>query len=352
MRRSSYRRGTRESGGTDAGFWPSYADMMSAVALILFFLMLLAYIQNMITGNNLKDTQALLNAVEVKLSDTELELSTLETELESTRATLQLTLSDVDSAKEELSHITIELSNAQLVLSQQKEAISQQDAALAEKNATLQTQTAELERQASLIQEQEEYVKLANDELLAMREQMKTIAVFRLSTLEDIRNSLVNIMGDPTAVAIGNNGNIVLSSSVLFEYGKAEVLKEAEPVLRQLSRAFQTFLQDENNIQYVDSIVVSGHTDDVGDESYNRDLSTDRANSVLKFLMEPENGNLEAYSSYFLSAGYGKSRPMADNNTEAGRAANRRIEISIILKDESILSLLDTYLALNVPGQS
>ena len=41
----------------EQGFWPSYADMMSAVALILFFLMLLSYIQNLITGNNLRSTQ-------------------------------------------------------------------------------------------------------------------------------------------------------------------------------------------------------------------------------------------------------------------------------------------------------
>ena len=40
----------------EQGFWPSYADMMSAVALILFFVMLLSYIQNLITGNNLQNT--------------------------------------------------------------------------------------------------------------------------------------------------------------------------------------------------------------------------------------------------------------------------------------------------------
>ena len=44
----------------EQGFWPSYADMMSAVALILFFLMLLSYISNMITGNNLKNTESQL----------------------------------------------------------------------------------------------------------------------------------------------------------------------------------------------------------------------------------------------------------------------------------------------------
>ena len=44
----------------EQGFWPSYADMMSAVALILFFLMLLSYIQNLITGNDLQNTQEAL----------------------------------------------------------------------------------------------------------------------------------------------------------------------------------------------------------------------------------------------------------------------------------------------------
>ena len=49
--------GRAASSQGEQGFWPSYADMMSAVALILFFLMLLAYIQNLITGRDLQNTQ-------------------------------------------------------------------------------------------------------------------------------------------------------------------------------------------------------------------------------------------------------------------------------------------------------
>ncbi len=55
----------------EQGFWPSYADMMSAVALILFFLMLLSYISNMITGNSLKTTQNELELTQQDLSDKE-----------------------------------------------------------------------------------------------------------------------------------------------------------------------------------------------------------------------------------------------------------------------------------------
>ena len=57
----------RSSDG-EQGFWPSYADMMSAVALILFFLMLLSYIQNLITGNNLQSTKDMLADTEATLS--------------------------------------------------------------------------------------------------------------------------------------------------------------------------------------------------------------------------------------------------------------------------------------------
>ena len=63
-----------ESGG-EQGFWPSYADMMSAVALILFFLMLISYIQNLITGNDLQNTQEVLADAHFKSSRPSLSLT-------------------------------------------------------------------------------------------------------------------------------------------------------------------------------------------------------------------------------------------------------------------------------------
>ena len=69
MRRAaSYSPNTEESHG-EQGFWPSYADMMSAVALILFFLMLLSYVQNLITGNNLRNTEDLLATTKAQVQE-------------------------------------------------------------------------------------------------------------------------------------------------------------------------------------------------------------------------------------------------------------------------------------------
>ena len=307
MRRGagSYKR--NESGG-EQGFWPSYADMMSAVALILFFLMLLSYIQNLVTGNDLQNTQEVLAQ----------------------------TKEQVLLAEDQLAGLTDELKKKQDQLEDYAVQIVQQK--------------EEMEAQDKLIGQQEAYLSAANDELTRMRNQMQTIAVLRLSILEQIRESIVEVMGDASKVSIGDNGNIILSDSVLFDLGSSEIKEDSAGVLGELIDVFYQFLSDEENAKYVDSIVISGHTDITGTAESNRILSTDRANSVLNYLLLGKNGKLNGYSAYFCAAGYGATRPVASNDTEEGKAANRRIEISMILKDDTVLDIVENYLALDLPG--
>ena len=307
MRRGagSYKRS--ESGG-EQGFWPSYADMMSAVALILFFLMLLSYIQNLVTGNDLQNTQEVLAQ----------------------------TKEQVLLAEDQLAGLTDELKKKQDQLEDYAVQIVQQK--------------EEMEAQEKLIGQQEAYLLAANDELTQMRNQMQTIAVLRLSILEQIRESIVEVMGDASKVSIGDNGNIILSDSVLFDLGSSEIKEDSAGVLGELIDVFYQFLSDGENAKYVDSIVISGHTDITGTAESNRVLSTDRANSVLNYLLMGKNGKLNAFSSHFCAAGYGATRPVASNDTEEGKAANRRIEISMILKDDTVLDIVESYLALELPG--
>ena len=355
----------------EQGFWPSYADMMSAVALILFFVMLLSYIQNLITGNNLQNTKAALADTEgllvqsqteladtqSQLDDTQTALDATQTELGSTREELQntrdtlsklqielsqtqeklsLTLKQVTDAQDQLSKVTVDLDEAKKTLAQQQEDLAGQDKLLSDQKA--------------LIARQEAYMKAANEELLAMRGQMQTIAVLRLSILEQIRDSLVRSMGDASKVSIGENGNIILSESILFDVGSSEIKPEAAPALNQLIEVFVKFLSDGENARYVDSIVISGHTDSTGSDEANRVLSTDRANAVLNYLMAGQNGRLQGYGGFFCASGYGETRPVRTNDTIEGRAANRRIEISIILRDDSVMQIVESYLDLEVPG--
>ena len=312
----------------EQGFWPSYADMMSAVALILFFLMLLSYIQNLITGNDLQNTQEVLA---------------------DTRAQLDLTLSQVDEAQSELDRVTIDLSDAKLTLDELKGKLDEQNAQLASQKDELAAQDKLLADQKALIGEQEQYMKAANKELLEMRSRMQTIAVLRLSILEQIRDSVVAVMGDASKVSIGDNGAIVLDEGVLFDFGSSAVKPAAKPTLDRLVEVFKSFLADDENAKYVDSIIISGHTDSIGTAAENRKLSTDRANAVLNYLLTADKGALNDYAQYFCAAGYGATRPVAANDTDEGRAQNRRIEISITLRDDTIMDIVESYLELDLP---
>ncbi len=314
MRRAgSYSRRTEEGAG-EQGFWPSYADMMSAVALILFFLMLLSYIQNLITGNDLQNTQELLS---------------------DTRAQVTAAQAEYDKAVKELEGLTADLNRKQDEIEAYAIQIAQQ--------------TDTISEQEKLIGDQKAYLAAANNEIVAMRNQMQTIAVLRLSILNQIKESIVEVMGDSSKVDIGDNGNIILSEGVFFDLGSSEIKPESEVVLNELIDVFSAFLRNADNAKYVDSIVISGHTDSTGTEEDNRILSTDRANSVLNYLLAGKNGALARYAEYFCAAGYGETRPVASNDSSAGQAQNRRIEISMILKDETVLDIVEQYLALDLP---
>jgi chemotaxis protein MotB len=117
---------------------------------------------------------------------------------------------------------------------------------------------------------------------------------------------------------------ITISDKALFASGEAVVKPEA----RQLAKAISNMLQ-----QFPDyEVIVSGHTDNVPISTYefpsNWDLSSVRALNFMKILLL--NTNLDPKK--FSAIGYGEYHPVASNDTAAGRAQNRRVEVSIIRK--------------------
>ena len=71
-------------------------------------------------------------------------------------------------------------------------------------------------------------------------------------------------------------------------------------------------------------IRVEGHTDNRGSNSYNQQLSQDRADSVMNYLL-----SVGIDAGRVMAVGFGEEVPSADNATESGRAANRRVEFHI-----------------------
>ncbi|MBM4131482.1 OmpA family protein, partial [bacterium] len=82
--------------------------------------------------------------------------------------------------------------------------------------------------------------------------------------------------------------------------------------------------------KYADTeVLIEGHTDATGSDESNLTLSRNRAQSVANFLE-----SLQVAPTRFTIMGYGEAQPIADNETESGRAANRRVELAIMANDK------------------
>lgn len=103
---------------------------------------------------------------------------------------------------------------------------------------------------------------------------------------------------------------------VLFDFDSVKIKDESRPLLEQFARAFQ-------NPTLQDAIfVIAGHTDSKGSEAYNFRLSEERAKAVKTYLSVTYNLPEER----FLVKPFGELRPVATNETDEGRATNRRVE--------------------------
>ncbi len=109
---------------------------------------------------------------------------------------------------------------------------------------------------------------------------------------------------------------IDISSEVSFDFGSAELKSAFMPTLEKVSNIL---------VRYPKTVIhVVGHTDSVGSESYNMDLSRHRAQSVVNYFV------LQGISqSRLVAVGRGELEPRASNDTAAGRQLNRRVEIYV-----------------------
>ncbi|MCL1955895.1 MAG: OmpA family protein [Fibromonadales bacterium] len=112
-------------------------------------------------------------------------------------------------------------------------------------------------------------------------------------------------------------GTIISISDVLFEFGKAELKQELKENLVEICGILKNLLTDA-------TVIVEGHTDNVGKPDVNKKLSQQRANEVLNYL-----AGRGIDKKRLKSVGYGATRPVADNVTDEGKAKNRRVEIVI-----------------------
>ncbi len=125
-------------------------------------------------------------------------------------------------------------------------------------------------------------------------------------------------------VVKGPNGiQVFLKNDILFDVNSAVLSTEAMNTLTDLNRVLKKYPKNR--------IVVQGFTDSTGSAEYNAKLSEQRAQAVYNYLLA---GGLKTLSISYV--GYGKANPIASNDTEAGRAQNRRVVLAITANEKDI----------------
>lgn len=117
--------------------------------------------------------------------------------------------------------------------------------------------------------------------------------------------------------AIGSTLKLSFDASVLFDFNRSELRPEAQARLAEAAARVAAYSNA--------NVTVEGHTDNVGTDAYNAKLSLARAASVRAFLLS----RAELRGRAIAVEGFGASRPMASNATDAGRQQNRRVEILV-----------------------
>ena len=116
---------------------------------------------------------------------------------------------------------------------------------------------------------------------------------------------------------------ITLKNEILFEHDNAALSSASIKTLNDLLRVSNEYPKNR--------IVVIGHADSTGNAAYNKQLSTNRSKAVYDYLLT--NGLKTLSITY---EGHGADEPVASNDTEEGRAKNRRVELSITANEKDL----------------
>jgi outer membrane protein OmpA-like peptidoglycan-associated protein len=119
-----------------------------------------------------------------------------------------------------------------------------------------------------------------------------------------------------TVQRVGEGIAVTFASGILFPFNSTEILPDGRTNLQQLATSLEKYPNSD--------ILIVGHTDSVGTDAYNLDLSQRRATAASTLLQ-----SLGVPASRLHAVGKGESEPIQPNDTEAGRAQNRRVEVAI-----------------------
>lgn len=195
----------------------------------------------------------------------------------------------------------------------------------------LQTEKREL---ISEVQEKNDDIQKLNEDLQKYRSREQGLQAelqekqyrLELKRRREERVRAVEEMFASNEAVVLRKGNdlIIRLIGLTFPSGKTTIRPQYFTLLTRVQRALRKFSNS--------PFAIEGHTDSIGDDRFNQNLSHQRALAVKQYLL----ANMGLDDSRITALGYGERRPIASNETRKGRAQNRRIDIVITFVQESL----------------
>lgn len=251
--------------------------------------------------------EAQRNAEQAKVSADYARLKADEEARQRAKADADRQQAEAQRAQAEAERLAAERAKAEALTAAQAAEAAKQQA----EQARLQAETA---RQAALAEQQRLSADL--DRARSDAQLARQAAADAEAERARLRQQLLTQLNEILVTRDTARGLIVNMSDVLFDFGKYTLKPGAREKLAKVSGIVLSHpgLKME----------VEGHTDSIGSDAYNQKLSEDRANAVRSFLVSQG-----LNSANITARGYGKTRPVASNATDAGRQQNRRVEMVV-----------------------
>jgi len=210
-----------------------------------------------------------------------------------------------------------------------------EEAVAAAKEAASQKEAAEKAKAEAVAQQQ--VLAAETDKARAAAAQSESLRQQAEKEKQDLRARLLQQLNSILATRDSARGLIANMSDVLFRSGSFELLPGARERLAKVSGIVLAYPSLH--------VAVEGHTDSVGSDQYNQDLSEHRAQAVRDYFVQ------QGISAAAVEAhGFGKSEPIASNDTAEGRQQNRRVEL--VLSGDAIGNAGDEATASTATAQN
>ena len=307
-------------------------------ALLLVFVLVLCY--TIYQYFSLLETKtAELEAQSALLSSQQETLDDQQAQLLDKQNALTSALTEIDTQKGLLNVQQETLTEQEAVIAAAKASLTEKENTLNEAQTTLAQQEAKLNAAMDLLDAQQ----IAMDE---QQQKLEDLIGVRTKIIRDLASALTS--ADLKASVDKNTGDIMLESTVLFDYNSDAIKEEGRQLLNRFIPVYLSVLLSDDYAEYLGEIVIEGHTDTSGTYLYNLELSQERALSVVKFCLQMEQLSDKQRSLLYdilTAKGRSYSDPVYDASGNVDMEASRRVEFKFRLKDSEMIDEMRNILS-------